>query len=160
MIKATDRKWHSFPLITITFFTSVLWQTSGRCICYSRSFLTKCGAFNIRWTVLLVYKTHLHFTGICAYFNDIVWLCIISTFFPSHLFSMQAFLSQVPVSLSPQTWREGGRASSSFTPMSDQDRISPNNISTKSSTVVMRRKLNINQGIISWSKTKFSKLTL
>ena len=81
VIKATDRKWHSFPLITITFFTSVLWQTSGRCICYSRSFLTKCGAFNIRWTVLLVYKTHLHFTGICAYFNDIVWLYIISTFF-------------------------------------------------------------------------------
>ena len=81
VIKATDRKWHSFPLITITFFTSVLWQTSGRCICYSRSFLTKCGAFNIRWTVLLVYKTHLHFTGICAYFNDIGWLCIISTFF-------------------------------------------------------------------------------
>ena len=81
VIKVTDRKWHSFPLITITFFTSVLWQTSGRCICYSRSFLTKCWAFNIRWTVLLVYKTHLHFTGICAYFNDIVWLCIISTFF-------------------------------------------------------------------------------
>ena len=81
VIKATDRKWHSFPLITITFFTSVLWQTSGRCICYSRSFLTKCRAFNIRWTVLLVYKTHLHFTGICAYFNDIVWLYIISTFF-------------------------------------------------------------------------------
>ena len=160
VIKATDRKWHSFPLITITFFTSVLWQTPGRCICYSRSFLTKCWAFNIRWTVLLVYKTHLHFTGICAYFNNIVWLCIISTFFPSRLFSMQAFLSQVPVSLSPQTGREGGRASSSFTPMSDQDRISPNNISTKSSTVVMRRKLNINQGIISWSKTKFSKLTL
>ena len=74
VIKATDRKWHSFPLITITFFTSVLWQTPGRCICYSRSFLTKCWAFNIRWTVLLVYKTHLHFTGICAYFNDIVWL--------------------------------------------------------------------------------------
>ena len=87
VIKATDRKWHSFPLITITFFTSVLWQTSGRCICYSRSFLTKCGAFNIRWTVLLVYKTHLHFTGICAYFNDIVWLYIIST-----LFSFPSFL--------------------------------------------------------------------
>ena len=104
VIKATDRKWHSFPLITITFFTSVLWQTSGRCICYSRSFLTKCGAFNIRWTVLLVYKTHLHFTGICAYFNDIGWLCIISTFFLP-IFSLCRL--SCPKSLFPYPLRRG-----------------------------------------------------
>ena len=106
-IKATDRKWHSFPLITITFFTSVLWQTSGRCICYSRSFLTKCGAFNIRWTVLLVYKTHLHFTGICAYFNDIVWLYIISPFFFLPIFSLCRLSCHK--SLFPYPLRRGGK---------------------------------------------------
>ena len=44
-------------------------------------------------------------------------------------------------------------------PMSDQDRISPYNINTISSRQVMRIKKNINKGIISWSNTKFSKLT-
>ena len=43
--------------------------------------------------------------------------------------------------------------------MSDQDKISPYNIDTISSRQVMRIKKNINQGIISWSNTKFSKLT-
>ena len=46
-----------------------------------------------------------------------------------------------------------------LTPMSDQDRISPYNINTISSRQVMRIKKNINKGIISWSNTKFSKLT-
>ena len=46
-----------------------------------------------------------------------------------------------------------------LTPMSDQDKISPYNIDTISSRQVMRIKKNINQGIISWSNTKFSKLT-
>ena len=46
-----------------------------------------------------------------------------------------------------------------ITPMSDQDRISPYNINTISSRQVMRIKKNINKGIISWSNTKFSKLT-
>ena len=36
-----------------------------------------------------------------------------------------------------------------LTPMSDQDRISPNNINTKSTKRVMRIKKNINLGIIS-----------
>ena len=43
--------------------------------------------------------------------------------------------------------------------MSDQDKISPHNIDTISSRQVMGIKKNINQGIISWSNTKFSKLT-
>ena len=41
--------------------------------------------------------------------------------------------------------------------MSDQDRISPYNINTISTTQVMRIKKNINEGIISWSNTEFSK---
>ena len=44
--------------------------------------------------------------------------------------------------------------------MSDQDRISPYNINTISTKEVMRIKKNINLGIISWSNTKFSELTL
>ena len=48
----------------------------------------------------------------------------------------------------------------SLTPMSDQDRISPYNIDTISCRQVMRIKKNINQGIIGWSKTKFSRVTL
>ena len=44
--------------------------------------------------------------------------------------------------------------------MSDQDIISPNNINTISSRQVMRIKKNIDWGIINWSKTKFSELTL
>ena len=46
-----------------------------------------------------------------------------------------------------------------LTPISDQDRISPYNINTISSSQVMRIKKNINKGIISWSNTKFFKLT-
>ena len=46
-----------------------------------------------------------------------------------------------------------------LTPMSDQDRISPHHINTISSRQVMQIKRNINQGMVSWSKTKFSKLT-
>ena len=44
-------------------------------------------------------------------------------------------------------------------PMNDQDRISPYNINTIWGRQVVRKKENINQGIISWSNTKFSKLT-
>ena len=44
--------------------------------------------------------------------------------------------------------------------MSDQDRISPNDINTMSSRLVMRIEKNINLGIISWSNTKFSERTL
>ena len=47
-----------------------------------------------------------------------------------------------------------------LTPMGDQDRISLNNIDTKSSRQVMRIKETINLGINSWSDTKFSELTL
>ena len=43
--------------------------------------------------------------------------------------------------------------------MSDQERISPYNINTISTTYVMRMKKNINLGIISWSNTKFSEQT-
>ena len=43
--------------------------------------------------------------------------------------------------------------------MSDQDRISPYNINTTSSRQVMRMKKNTSKEIISWSNTKFSKLT-
>ena len=46
-----------------------------------------------------------------------------------------------------------------LSPMSDQDRISPYNVITISSRQVMRIKKNIDKGIISWSNTKFSKLT-
>ena len=46
-----------------------------------------------------------------------------------------------------------------FTPMRDQDRISPYNINATSNGQVMRIQNNITQGIISWSNTKFSKLT-
>ena len=46
-----------------------------------------------------------------------------------------------------------------FTPISDQDRISPYNINTISCRQVMRIYTNISQEIISWSKTKLSKLT-
>ena len=47
-----------------------------------------------------------------------------------------------------------------LTPMSDQDRISPYNIDTISTRWVTRIKKNINLGIISWSNTTFSELTL
>ena len=46
-----------------------------------------------------------------------------------------------------------------LSPMSDQDRISPYNIITISRRQVMRIKKIIDKGIISWSNTKFSKLT-
>ena len=42
-----------------------------------------------------------------------------------------------------------------LSPMSDQDRISPYNIKQTSD----ENKENIDKGIISWSNTKFSKLT-
>ena len=45
-----------------------------------------------------------------------------------------------------------------LTPVSDQDRISPYIINTIASRQVMRIKRNSNQGIISWSSNKFSKL--
>ena len=47
-----------------------------------------------------------------------------------------------------------------LTPISDQDRISPYSINTISSRQVVRIKKYINLGIISWSNTKFSELTL
>ena len=47
-----------------------------------------------------------------------------------------------------------------LTPMSDQDKISPNDINTVSTRQVMRIKKTISLGIISWSNTKFSELTL
>ena len=47
-----------------------------------------------------------------------------------------------------------------LTPMTDEDWISPYNINTISSTLVMRVKKSINQGIISWSNTQFSELIL
>ena len=43
--------------------------------------------------------------------------------------------------------------------MSDQDVISPNNINTISCKQVVWMNKNINEGITSWSNTKFSKLT-
>ena len=43
--------------------------------------------------------------------------------------------------------------------MSDQDKISPYNINTISSRQVMSLKKNINEGIINWFNTKFSKVT-
>ena len=46
-----------------------------------------------------------------------------------------------------------------FTPTSDRDRISPHDINTISSRQVVRIERNINHGIISGSKTKFSELT-
>ena len=47
----------------------------------------------------------------------------------------------------------------SLTPMSDQDRISPHNINTKSRRQMIRTKISINK-IITWSNTKFSEVTL
>ena len=47
-----------------------------------------------------------------------------------------------------------------LTPTSDQDRISPDKINTISTWWVMGIRKNINLGIISWSNTKFSELTL
>ena len=46
-----------------------------------------------------------------------------------------------------------------YTPISDQDRISPYNIDTISSRQVMRIKENIGYEIISWSNITFSELT-
>ena len=46
-----------------------------------------------------------------------------------------------------------------WSPTRDIERISPYTISTISSRQVMRIKKNTNQGIISWSNSKFSKLT-
>ena len=45
-----------------------------------------------------------------------------------------------------------------LSPVSDQDRISPYYIYTKSCRQVMRIEKNINYGITHWSDTKFSKL--
>ena len=47
-----------------------------------------------------------------------------------------------------------------LTLMSDQDRISPYNIKTISTREVMRIQKTMNLGLISWSSTKFSELTL
>ena len=47
-----------------------------------------------------------------------------------------------------------------LTHMSDQDRIYPHNINSISTRWVIRTKKIINLGIISWSNTKFSELTL
>ena len=47
-----------------------------------------------------------------------------------------------------------------LTPMSDQDRISPYSINTISTRQVMKIQKDINLGIVSWSNTKFSELTL
>ena len=47
-----------------------------------------------------------------------------------------------------------------WTPMSDQDRISSPNINIISTRKVMKIKKDINLGIINWSNTKFSELTL
>ena len=47
-----------------------------------------------------------------------------------------------------------------LTPMSDQDRIFPDNVNTISTREVMRIKKNTNFGITSWSNSKFSDLTL
>ena len=44
--------------------------------------------------------------------------------------------------------------------MSDQDRISPYDINTISSRIVMRLEKNINKEIISWLNTEFSELNL
>ena len=46
-----------------------------------------------------------------------------------------------------------------LTPMSDEDRISPNSINTISSRQVVRKNKYINLGIISRSNAKFSELT-
>ena len=46
-----------------------------------------------------------------------------------------------------------------FTPMSDQDRISPYSINTIFSRLVTRIKKNIRLEIVDWSKTKFPELT-
>ena len=43
--------------------------------------------------------------------------------------------------------------------MSDQDKISPDDINTVSTRQVMRIKKTIYSGIISWSNTKFFELT-
>ena len=48
------------------------------------------------------------------------------------------------------------RSINPVTPMSDQDRISPYDINTISTSQVMRIKKTIDLGIISWSNTKFS----
>ena len=47
-----------------------------------------------------------------------------------------------------------------LTPMSDQDRISPYKINTNINHISDENKENINLGIISWSNTEFSELTL
>ena len=46
-----------------------------------------------------------------------------------------------------------------LSPTGDLERISPYTISMISSRQVMRKKKNINEGIIYWSNSKFSKLT-
>ena len=63
------------------------------------------------------------------------------------------------IQLELQSGRERKGSFNPSTPMSDQDRISPNNINTTSNRQVMRIKKNISLGIINSSKTKFSKLT-
>ena len=57
-----------------------------------------------------------------------------------------------------QTWSK--KWVNPLTAMSDQDRISRYNINTISGRQVMRIKKNITLGIISWSNTELSKLTL
>ena len=47
-----------------------------------------------------------------------------------------------------------------WTPMSDQDRISSPSINIISTRKVMKIKKDTNLGIINWSNTKFSELTL
>ena len=62
------------------------------------------------------------------------------------------------VELNPPTGVNGipVRILNPWTPMSDQDRISPCSINTISTRSVMRMKKNFNLGIISWFDAKFS----
>ena len=48
------------------------------------------------------------------------------------------------------------KGSNPLTPMSDQDKISPYNINKISIRQVMTKNEDISQGIISWSKPRFS----
>ena len=94
---------------------------------------------------LTSHLSHIFYTGVYKIlFNLQYWLVS----FPSVLYAGEYVIFCLLGFANPST------------PMSDQDRISPYNIFTISCWQVMRIKKNINLGIIIWSNTKFSVLTL
>ena len=118
--------------------------------------------------ILTLYEHDLHFKEF--FLNSLIWLfkqslpfffkknCILFNPWFSWTFYLYIYFCEQ----CQEGWKltVKGHLFNPLTPMSDQDRISPYNINTISTRLVMRIEKNINLVIISWSNIKFSELTL